>query len=64
VPLPAALFAAAQIGVPVAAVTVGQQPGILAPGEGAALLLGALLTIGVSAVVGARLAPPPAPAAS
>jgi len=56
--LPASLFAAAQIGVPVAAVTVGQQQGVLQPGEGAALLLGALLTIAVSAAMGPLLAEP------
>ena len=54
-PLSAALLAAAQLGVPVGAVTVGTQLGVLAPGEGAALLLGALLTVGVSAVAGRRL---------
>ena len=56
VPLSAALVAAAQIGVPVAAVAAGTQMGVLAPGEGAALLLGALLTIAVSAIAGRRLA--------
>ena len=55
-PLTDALFAAAQIGVPVAAVMVGSQLGILAPGEGAAVLLAALVTIGVSAITGRRLA--------
>lgn len=55
-PLPAALLAAAQIGVPVAAVTMGEQMGVLVPGEGAAILLGALLTIAVATVAGGRLA--------
>ena len=54
-PLPFALLATAQLGLPVAAATLGDQLGLLAPGEDAALLLGALLTI-VLAVAGGRLA--------
>ncbi|MEO9153667.1 MAG: cation:proton antiporter, partial [Lapillicoccus sp.] len=50
VPVPIAVLAGAQLGVPVAAVTLGQQLGLLAPGEGTALLLGALVTIGAAAV--------------
>ena len=50
-PLPVALTTAAQLGVPVAAVTTGTHLGILAPGEDAAMLLGALLTIAVSAAM-------------
>lgn len=50
-----ALLASAQLGVPVAAATVGQQLGVLGAGEAAALLLGALITIGL-VVVGGRLA--------
>lgn len=46
--LPVGLMASAQLGVPVAAATVGGQLGVLAPGEGPALVLGALITIGVS----------------
>ena len=38
-------MAAAQLGVPVAAATVGAQSGILTAGEPAALILGALVTI-------------------
>ncbi|MBV9594249.1 MAG: cation:proton antiporter [Actinobacteria bacterium] len=41
-----ALLACAQVGVPVAAATIGTQTGGLRPGEPAALLLGALVTIG------------------
>jgi Kef-type K+ transport system membrane component KefB len=52
-PLPLALLAAAQLGVPVAAVTVGQQNGTLVPGEGGAILAAALITVGVAAVSGA-----------
>jgi Kef-type K+ transport system membrane component KefB len=46
--LPVAGLAAAQLGVPVAAATVGTQLGVLAPGEAAALVLGALVTIAVA----------------
>ena len=42
--------AAGQLGVPVAAVTLGLQQHVLRPGEDAAILLGALLTIAVVAV--------------
>ena len=44
--IPLGVLAAAQIGVPVAAVTVGEQLHLFAAGEGAALILGALVTIG------------------
>ena len=43
----------AQLGVPVAAATVGSQLNVLQPGEPAALMLGALVTIGAAAVAGA-----------
>ncbi|QAY70404.1 cation:proton antiporter [Xylanimonas protaetiae] len=49
------LLAAAQLGVPVSAATVGTQLGVLRPGEAAAFMLGALVTIGV-AVAGGGLA--------
>ncbi|WP_369046430.1 cation:proton antiporter [Sinomonas sp. P10A9] len=45
-PLPFAIASAAQLGVPVAAATIGHSLGVLAAGEDAALLLGALVTIG------------------
>jgi Kef-type K+ transport system membrane component KefB len=54
-PVPLGLLAAAQLGVPVAATTVGTQLGVLLPGEGAGLMLGALLTIAI-AVAGGSLA--------
>lgn len=41
--------AAGQLGVPVAAVALGIQTGTLLPGEGSAILLGALVTVGTSA---------------
>jgi len=49
-PLSLAMLAAAQLGVPVAAATVGVQLHVLAPGEPAALLLGALVTVLVTPV--------------
>src|SRR5215471_604528 len=55
-PLPAAGLASAQLGVPVAAATVGTQLHVLQPGEPAALILGALVTIGVAVLCGALLA--------
>jgi Kef-type K+ transport system membrane component KefB len=54
-PLPLGMLAAAQLGVPVAAATIGSQLGVLRPGEGSALMLGALLSIGI-AVAGGSLA--------
>lgn len=55
-PLPVAALTAAQLGVPVAAATLGSQQGLLAPGEPAALLLGALVTIAATAVLAPRVA--------
>ncbi len=49
-PLALGALAAAQLGVPVAAATLGTQNHLLAPGEPAALMLGALLTIAVTSV--------------
>lgn len=49
-PLTLAVFAAGQLGVPVAAATLGTDQHLLAPGEPAALLLGALVTIVVTSV--------------
>ncbi|MFF3568440.1 cation:proton antiporter [Nocardia jiangxiensis] len=49
-------LAAAQIGVPVAAVTVGTQLHVLEHGEAAALLLGALVTIAIAAFAAASAA--------
>ncbi|OZF37222.1 cation:proton antiporter [Rhodococcus sp. 14-2483-1-2] len=43
------ILAAAQMGVPVSAVTLGTQSGVLAPGEGPAIVLGALVTIAAAA---------------
>jgi Kef-type K+ transport system membrane component KefB len=51
-PVALTLLASAQLGVPVAAATVGTQLGALAPGEASAIMLGAMITIG-AAVAGA-----------
>ena len=50
-----AMLATAQLGVPVAAATIGAQLDLLRPGEGAAIVLGALVTLGV-AVAGGSVA--------
>lgn len=52
-PLPLGVMSAAQLGVPVAAATLGTEQGLLAPGEPAALIFAALLTIGATSVAGA-----------
>ena len=54
-PFSLGLLSAAQLGVPVAAATIGTQLGVLRPGEAAAVLLGALLTVAL-VVLGANLA--------
>jgi Kef-type K+ transport system membrane component KefB len=53
-PLSLGAVAAAQLGVPVAAATIGQQSHLLAPGESSALILGALVTIVVLAIGSGR----------
>jgi Kef-type K+ transport system membrane component KefB len=55
-PAPYAMLATAQLGVPVAATTIGGQLGLLRPGEGAALILGALVTLAVTVTGGALAA--------
>ena len=52
-PLPIAGLAAAQLGVPIAAAALGTQLHLLKPGEAAALVLGALVTIGWATLGGA-----------
>ena len=54
-PVAYGLLACAQLGVPVAAATIGSQLGVLRAGESSALMLGALITIGL-AVLGGGLA--------
>ncbi|WP_019932112.1 cation:proton antiporter [Nocardia sp. BMG111209] len=53
-PIAFATLAAAQIGVPVAAVTIGTQAHVLVAGEGAAIMLGVLITIAAAALAGGR----------
>jgi Kef-type K+ transport system membrane component KefB len=55
-PVPLGVMSAAQLGVPVAAASIGTQLHVLQPGEDAALLLGALVTIAASALAGSRAA--------
>ena len=50
--LPLSVMSAAQLGVPVAAATLGTEQGLLNPGEPAALILGALVTITATSVAG------------
>jgi Kef-type K+ transport system membrane component KefB len=51
-PLPLAVLSAAQLGVPVAAATLGTEQHLLAPGEPAALMLGALITVTSTSIAG------------
>jgi Kef-type K+ transport system membrane component KefB len=51
-PLSLGSLAAAQVGVPVAAATLGTSQHVLQPGEPAALVLGALVTIAAAAIAG------------
>jgi Kef-type K+ transport system membrane component KefB len=51
-PAPIGVLASAQLGVPVAAATVGSQLHLLGPGEPAALILGALVTIAAASIAG------------
>ncbi|WP_291057045.1 cation:proton antiporter [Herbiconiux sp.] len=58
-PVMQAIAAAGQLGVPVAAVTLGLQTGSLAPGEDGALLVGAVVTVAFSAWATGRMRPGP-----
>jgi Kef-type K+ transport system membrane component KefB len=51
-PLTLAVLSAAQLGVPVAAATLGTEQHLLAPGESSALMLGALVTIASTSIAG------------
>jgi len=51
-PISLGVLAASQLGVPVAAATLGTQVGVLEPGEAAALMLGALVTVSAAALAG------------
>ncbi|CAN5156966.1 cation:proton antiporter [soil metagenome] len=58
-PLALGMLASAQLGVPVAAATLGGSSHLLVDGEPAALLLGALVTIGIAAIAARLLGPRP-----
>jgi Kef-type K+ transport system membrane component KefB len=51
-PLTLAVLSGAQLGVPVAAATLGTEEHLLVPGESSALMLGAVLTIASTSVAG------------
>ena len=55
-PLALGALSAAQLGVPVAAATIGQQTGALEPGIPSALILGALITVVGLAIASGRAA--------
>ena len=55
-PLTLAMLSAAQLGVPVAAATIGTQEHLLVVGEASALMFGALLTIACTSIAGALAA--------
>jgi Kef-type K+ transport system membrane component KefB len=55
-PLTLAALSAAQLGVPVAAATIGTEEHLLVAGEASALMFGALLTIGCASIAGALAA--------
>ena len=57
-PAPRAVMTAAQLGVPIAAATIGTRLGVLEPGEETALLVGALVTVAAVAVAARRASPP------
>ena len=64
-PVAYGVIAAAQLGVPIAAVTLGAQRDVLKPGEPAAFLLGAIITIAAATLAAgleARSQPQTAPA--
>ncbi len=54
-PLPIGVLAAAQLGVPVSAATLGTQLHLFSSGEAPAVILGALVTLAAATVVGSRL---------
>ncbi len=55
-PLTLAALSAAQLGVPVAAATIGTEEHLLIAGEASAMMLGALLTIAATSIAGALAA--------
>jgi Kef-type K+ transport system membrane component KefB len=55
-PLPVGVLAAAQLGVPVSAATLGTQLDLLSPAEAPAILLGALVTLAMTSLFRPRSA--------
>jgi Kef-type K+ transport system membrane component KefB len=55
-PLTLAVLSAAQLGVPVAAATLGTEQHLLSTGEPSALMLGALVTVATTSIAGALAA--------
>jgi Kef-type K+ transport system membrane component KefB len=55
-PLTLAVLSSAQLGVPVAAATIGTEENLLVAGEASALMFGALLTIACASIAGALAA--------
>ena len=51
-----ALVTSAQLGVPVAAATLGSTLHVLGPGENTAIVLGALVTVGLTATLSGAIA--------
>ena len=51
-PLMLAVLSAAQLGIPVAAATLGTEQRLLAPGEPSALMLGTLITVATTSIAG------------
>jgi predicted permease len=54
-PWPAGLLASAQLGLPAGVVALGLTEGLLTPGEGAAIVAAAAVTLGVSSIGAAML---------
>jgi Kef-type K+ transport system membrane component KefB len=61
-PVTLAVLSAAQLGVPVAAATIGTENHLLGPGEPAALMLGAIITIAGTSIAGILSSPTKSPA--
>jgi hypothetical protein len=56
-PLTLGTLSATQLGIPLAAVTIGSAGGLLSPADAAALVLGALVTIVAAAIAAAAATP-------
>jgi Kef-type K+ transport system membrane component KefB len=54
-PWPAGLLASAQLGLPAGVVALGLTDGLLTPGQGAAIVAAAVVTLGVASIGAARL---------